>query len=400
MAKQLLFISASIGLGHITRDVAIASEIRRQNPDVTIWWLAAHPATLILEGAGENLLPAVDQYASDSSPAEAVAKPGFYLDLGEYASHAEAEWEHNVRVFAQAIKGNDFDLVIADEAYELLGALLERRIKLDVPFVPLFDFFGRAPGIGDAEEVEIVHKANRDFWTRLGEVLSGQDSVGIFLGEPEDIPDDSLGPDLPNRRDCAKQLLRFVGYVLRFDPAAYTDRIKIRAELGYGEENLILCSIGGSSVGRDLLTLCGQAYTLVSQQIPRLRMVCVCGPRLAPEALTVPSAVEMKGYIPELHKHFAACDLAIVQGGGTTTLELTALRRPFLYFPLEAHYEQQVHVAWRLAQHQAGLRLSYPKTTPESLAEEIVANLGKEATWPSIDTDGARRAAKLVCQLI
>ena len=36
----------------------------------------------------------------------------------------------------------------------------------------------------------------------------------------------------------------------------------------------------------------------------------------------------------ELYRHLAACDLAVVQGGLTTTMELTAAKRPFLYFPL------------------------------------------------------------------
>jgi hypothetical protein len=41
------------------------------------------------------------------------------------------------------------------------------------------------------------------------------------------------------------------------------------------------------------------------------------------------------GYVPNLFEHFAACDLAIVQGGGTTTMELAAQNKNFLYFPLE-----------------------------------------------------------------
>ena len=47
----------------------------------------------------------------------------------------------------------------------------------------------------------------------------------------------------------------------------------------------------------------------------------------------------------QLYRHLAACDLAVVQGGLTTTMELTAVGRPFLYFPLANHFEQQLHVA-------------------------------------------------------
>ena len=68
-------------------------------------------------------------------------------------------------------------------------------------------------------------------------------------------------------------------------------------------------------------------------------MILVCGPRLSAESIEVPrdKDIEIRQYIPDLHEHFAACDLAIVQEGGTTTLELTALQRPFIYFPLDTY---------------------------------------------------------------
>ena len=77
------------------------------------------------------------------------------------------------------------------------------------------------------------------------------------------------------------------------------------------------------------------------------------------------------GYVPALHRHLAACDLAVVQGGGTVTLELTALRRPFVFFPIEGHCEQEVYVADRLSRHHAGIRLRQSATTPAQLAEVV-----------------------------
>jgi len=89
-----------------------------------------------------------------------------------------------------------------------------------------------------------------------------------------------------------------------------------------------------------------------------------------------------------------------VQGGGTTTLELTALRRPFLYFPIEGQFGQQVYVAGQLARHRAGAKMQFSRTSPESLAEMVVANLGKEVDYAAIPTDGAQRAAHLVSELL
>jgi UDP-N-acetylglucosamine:LPS N-acetylglucosamine transferase len=129
-------------------------------------------------------------------------------------------------------------------------------------------------------------------------------------------------------------------------------------------------------------------------------MVLVCGPRLAIDKLKVPQGVEVKGYVPALYEHFAACDLAIVQAGATTTIELTALNRPFLYFPLAKHCEQQMHVAERLNRHKAGIRMEYSKTTPEILADTVIANLHKKVNYHPIPANGALNAAQLITNLL
>jgi len=83
-------------------------------------------------------------------------------------------------------------------------------------------------------------------------------------------------------------------------------------------------------------------------------------------------------------------------GGGTTTAELTALRRPFVFFPLENQFDQQLYVAERLARQGAGIKMRYFETTPESLANAIRTNIGKDVDWEPIPVDGARKAAKLI----
>ena len=49
---KILFMSGSIGLGHITRDLAIARELRRRHGDVELSWLAASPADRVITEAG------------------------------------------------------------------------------------------------------------------------------------------------------------------------------------------------------------------------------------------------------------------------------------------------------------------------------------------------------------
>ncbi len=397
--KRILYISGSLGLGHITRDLALARELCRQNPEVEISWLAAHPASLLLKDAGENVLPEAEQYANDNIPAENAAR-GFQLDLLKYLSNARRGWARNVEIFKQATSREKLDLIIGDESYEIAIAFAKKQVVIEAPFVMIYDFLGL-----DSVTKNPVEKLGVYIWNRIWaqtsyKLFSDRKNLQLFTGELEDIPDKSLGFLLPNRRDLAKEVFKFVGYVFPFDPAEYADKVRIRAKLGYGEEPLVVCSIGGTSIGKDLLELSGQAYPIIREEVPDMRMVLICGPRLPVECLEVPAGVEVRGYVPALYEHFAASDLVIVQGGATATLELTALRRPFIYFPLEEHSEQQIHVAGRLVRHRAGVRMSYYETTPEILAEKVVANLGKEVPYSPIPIDGAQKAARLINQLL
>ena len=101
-----------------------------------------------------------------------------------------------------------------------------------------------------------------------------------------------------------------------------------------------------------------------------------------------------------LFEHHAAADLAIVQGGLSTTMELAALRTPFLYFPLRNHFEQQLHVARRLSRLGAGLRLDFDATTAEALGAIIADRLGRPASWAPVRADGTERAATLLAGLL
>lgn len=396
--KKILFISGSIGLGHVTRDLVIARELRKQNPNIEIFWLATDPASMLIRNAGEQLLPESFVWANQNIIAENLAKDARF-NLVMTTLKVRDEWAHNVAVFREVTKKDDYDLVIGDETYEISTALKKKPELKNALFVLIYDFIGV-----DAMTNNLVEKFGAYYWNRFWGNDYKKESLFVDLrlmvGEEEDVPDKKFGFLLPNRRDWAKEKCKFIGYIVPFNPVEYGDKTQIRKGLGYGSNPLVVCSIGGTAIGKWLLGLCGQAFPIIREKIPDLQMVLVAGPRLSPESLTVPKEVEVKGYVPDLYQHFAASDLAIIQAGGTTTIELTALKRPFLYFPLEEHCEQQLYVAGRLARHQAGKKMSYSETTPQSLAEAIIAHIGKEVNYADIPTDGAQKAAQLINQLL
>lgn len=395
--KKILFISGSAGLGHLTRDIYIARELRRQYPAVEITWLSAPSMNELLVQAGEKLHPDAGKYGDDNIPAEKDIK-GFHGNILKYVSNAKEIWAHNVEIFKEITNKECFDLVIGDETYEIVFAATKDPDILHAPFVMIYDCLGGLAMTRNPLEMLGIYLLNRT-WSQTHKLHDAGKLIGLFVGEFEDISDKSFGFLLPHRRDFSRAYFEFIGYVLPPDIEEYTDRAKARAELGYSENPLVICSIGGTALGKDLLELCGQAFPLIREKIPDLRMVLVCGPRLAPESLDVPAGVEAKGYVPTLYRHLAASDLVITLGGGTTTLELTALGRPFLYFPF-GHFEQEIYVADRIARHKAGVKMQFYQTTPESLAEAVVTNLRREGNYAAIPTEGAPKAAHFIGKLL
>ena len=124
------------------------------------------------------------------------------------------------------------------------------------------------------------------------------------------------------------------------------------------------------------------------------------GPRIDPAGLRSIDGLEVRGYLPDLHRHLTACDIAVVQGGLATTMELTAARRPFIYFPLGQHFEQQFHVAHRLDRHRSGRRMNATTTTPEDIASAIAAELSRQPDVLPVPAGGAKRAAVRIAELL
>ena len=397
-AIRVLYASGSIGLGHVTRDLAVARKLRALEPSVELHWLAGPPASDVLRNGGEILVPECADYRCETDQAEAAAHSG-RLSLTKYVYRALGCWIHNARVLGAAAKRGKFDVIIGNETYEIVVAYVFgiNVLPADLPFTMMYDFLGM--DVTTHSLLERFGAWGLNFiWAQERRITARRRNAAIFFGEPEDVADRPFGIFLPNRRRYAEKHVEFVGYPLAFDLETIQDRPALRAALRYGPELLVICSVGGTAVGRSLLELCGRAYPIAAQRLPGLRMVLVCGPRIDPAALDVPQGVERHGMVPELYKHLAVCDLAIVQGGGTTTIEITALRRPFLFFPVEGQSEQEVTIASRLARQGAGVRMTERDMPSSSLADAIVANIGREVTYAEIPTDGARRAAKIILE--
>ena len=222
--KKILYVSGSFGLGHITRDVAIANALRQRIPIADVYWLAGEPAKSYLEQYGETLVEEARFYGSDTDAAEKASNERG-LNLLSYIWRARGEWLQNVMAFKQTVAHNHFDIVIGDETYEIILALLFRMARIDVPFVMVYDFVGL-----DASSKNLFHAFPLYFlnlsWSLDRTILTGR-NLGLFVGEPQDIPDRRMGFLLPNRRKHAEINYKFIGYILGFNPEELADKSRI-----------------------------------------------------------------------------------------------------------------------------------------------------------------------------
>ncbi len=394
--KRALYISSPIGLGHAQRDVAIAGELRKLHPDLEIDWLAQHPVTKVLAARGERVHPASAQLASEAGHID--------HESAEHDLHAFQAIRRmdeillaNFMVFHDLAREEDYDLWIGDESWELDYYLHENPERKRAAYAWFTDFVGWLPmADGGPHEAVLTADYNAEMIEHIARFPRVRDRA-IFVGDPDDIVPDAFGPGLPLIRDWTERHYDFVGYVTGFDPRRLADR---RA-LGYREdERVCIVTVGGSGVGGHLLRRVIAAFPEARERVPGLRMIVVAGPRIDPGSLPAHDGLEILPYVHELYRHLAVCDLAVIQGGLTTTMELTANRRPFIYFPLRHHFEQNFHVRHRLERYRAGRCMDYATAAPADIADAIASEIGREVDYRPVATDGAARAAALLAELL
>lgn len=399
-AKRVLYLSSPIGLGHARRDAAIAAELRRLHPDIAIDWLAQHPVTRVLQDAGERVHPASAWLANESAHIEGEAGE-HDLHCFEALRRMDEVLLANFMVFHDVVRDGAYDLVVGDEAWDVDYFLHENPELKRFAYAWLTDFVGYLP-MPDAGRREQLVAAdyNAEMIEHIARFPRIRDRA-VFVGNPDDVVEGTFGPGLPAIRDWTRQHYTFAGYATGFDPATVADRAALRADLGYRpDEQVCIVTVGGSGVGGSLLRRVVDAHAQAARRVPGLRMVVVTGPRIDPATLGAAPGLQVRAYVPDLHRHLAASDLAIVQGGLTTCMELTAAGRPFLYIPLRHHFEQNFHVAHRLRRYGAGRRLDYDDLSPEVLAEAIAAEIGRPTAYRPVESDGAHRAAQALADLL
>ena len=400
--RRALFVSSPIGLGHVHRDLAIARELRELVPNLEIDWLAQSPVTAVLERAGERIHPMSNMLSSESTHWEEAA--------GEHELHCFHAFRNmdevllaNFMVFLDVVRETPYDLWVGDEAWEVDHFLHENPELKTAPYAFLTDFLGWLPmdRSEGSREAWLTADYNLEMLTQVERYKRVRDRA-LYIGDFDDLFPERFGPDLPLIPEWAEEHFTSVGYVTPVAGKRLPATAELRQDLGYDPDRpLMMFAVGGTAVGRPLLSKIVESWPLVREAMPDAQGVVVAGPRIDQSIFADLPGLSVTGYVHELYHHLAAADLAVVQGGLTTTMELTAARRPFIYVPLRNHCEQVYHVAHRLDRYQAGQRLEYDDLTTESLAAEMVSMSGADTSgYREVSPGAARCAAERLAELL
>ncbi|NWG36556.1 glycosyltransferase [Nitrososphaera sp.] len=336
-----MFFTSPIGLGHATRDIAIADKLGISKSE--LMFVSGEGAPALIEKSGYRCL---DLYRPEKFSVDNGQLQHSFRWLMAYYSYYKKCKEIAGRVIAEnpgpVISDEDFaSIAIAEEAgrkHVLVTDILETHFTK-----------------GAASLVEKkMNRAMREMMDRCDCVI---------------IPD--VGEDRGN--------LRYVGPIVREVSA---DRETLRRRFNLARKTIVV-SVGGTDAGRYLIEKTIEAYRKLKGRLDADLLV-VPGP-----SLKLPDSPDYRnlGFVENLHELVYAADLVISLAGRSTMDESMAYGTPGIFIPIKGHFEQEEGAARLGYSHGDILRL-------EPLIEETIGR-----RRDSVNAAGAKNAAKIISAL-
>ena len=285
------FFSSPIGLGHVTRDIAIVNNFK----NISINFITGIGAAKILKKL-------------DYKVQDVYNPPSFIIENGTLKNPAKWLWNYYQyyrdckNISEELLQKDKPDLVISDEDFASLS--VAQNIK--IPTVLVTDVFETHFTKGIASFIE--KKMNKS----MQEIIKKCDVV-IF---PEN------GDDYDN--------IKMVGPIVR---ETNSTREELREKFSF-KKKTVLISIGGTSAG---LFLIEKALKDISKINQELDIVLVSGPAVNKKYENVKNL----GFVDNLHELIFAADVIVSLAGKSTIDEAKAYGTPAIFIPIKGHFEQE-----------------------------------------------------------
>jgi UDP-N-acetylglucosamine--N-acetylmuramyl-(pentapeptide) pyrophosphoryl-undecaprenol N-acetylglucosamine transferase len=335
--NEYSFFSSPIGLGHVTRDIAIVNNFE-------------NISTNFISGSGAaKILKKLDYKIQD-----VYNPPSFIIENGTLKNPAKWLWNYyqyyrDCKNISEKLLQNDkSDLVISDEDFASLT--VAQNIK--IPTVLITDVFETHFTKGIASFIE--KKMNKS----MQEIIKKCDVV-IF---PEN------GDEYDN--------VKMVGPIVR---ETNSTREELRKKFSF-EKKTILISIGGTSAGSFLIEKALESISKINQE---LDIVLVSGPAINKKYENVKNL----GFVDNLHELIFAADVIISLAGKSTIDEAKAYGTPAIFIPIKGHFEQEDNAQ----------ELGFVFEDINRLQELILEKLEEKRI--QVNTTGAKTAAEIIQKL-
>jgi UDP-N-acetylglucosamine--N-acetylmuramyl-(pentapeptide) pyrophosphoryl-undecaprenol N-acetylglucosamine transferase len=285
------FFSSPIGLGHVTRDIAIARNLK----DISINFITGSGAARILKKL-------------DFKIQDVYNPPSFIVNEGILKNQTKWLWSYfqyykNCKNISEKIlKINKSDLVISDEDFASLTVAQD----LKIPNILITDVLETRFTKGIASFIE--KKMNKSMMN----IIKNCDIVII----PEE------GDDYDN--------IKRVGPIVR---EINIPREELREKFSFNKTTIII-SIGGTNAGLFLIDKAIESILRINQDI---EIIVVSGPAVSKKFENVKNL----GFVDNLHELIFASDLIISLAGKSTIDEAKAYGTPGIFIPIKDHFEQE-----------------------------------------------------------
>ena len=332
------FFSSPIGLGHVTRDIAIVNNFQ----NITTNFVSGSGAAKILENLDFNVH---DRY----TPPSFIIKNGSLQNPAKWLWNYYQYYKDCKNIAKEIIQKDEPNLVISDEDFASISIAQEKNI----PTVLITDVLETRFTNG------IVSLFEKKMNKSMQKMIEKCDIVII--------------PENGNNQDNIK----YVGPIVR---QTNFSRDELRQKFSFKDKTIVI-SIGGTNAGEFLIEKAIEAILKINQGF---EIVLVSGPAVNKKFENVRNL----GFVDNLHEIIFAADLIISLAGKSTIDEAKVYGTPAIFIPIKDHFEQEDNAKEE----------GFDFEDIERLDELILEKIGQKRN--QIISNGSTEASKIIKNLM
>ena len=315
---RILITSFGVGIGHASRDLALARKLRQ----------AGHEVIFASFGSGYNYLKMNRQETYD------MPTMNFQADEGEINIKDTVKESKDIPyVFiktmykeARIIRQIKPDVIIADSTYT--SPITAKFLNIPCFIITNDLTFGFSDST-ESMSIKYFEKSIRKF---IKEITRGCKKILI--------PDIAGTVELPSKLEGKTE---YIGPLLHKNPDEIESKTTLRKKYNFNDDDvIILLTVGGSEFGEVLIkNICG-----ISKDINCDRIIIFTGLEIKTEDFNINDTdkIIIKDFTPYLVDWMQISDLTIALAGHTTSMELISIKKPNILIPLKNHVEQQKNI--------------------------------------------------------